>query len=266
MHFVPINFSDPGFNPDYTADFQLVIILNDESFDYAVCHPVTNRLMRINTDRPLKELFDAQNQEKFSASKYQKVVIAAESKSFCLIPDAVFIEENLPDYAAFLSIKEADLILTDQISNGNNTVIFTLPEILVKQLETTFPSVKIQFAPKSWIKTVFDHTSAEKNLYLFIEEKTLKILFPDQKDIRFYNQFDCTSTDEIIYFTALVANQLNLKPEETSLIICGRLEIDSEPMLRLPDFFKEVSLFSASEIKQHSLLKQHQIVPFSGLS
>ncbi len=266
MHFIPINFSDPGFNPDYTADFQLIIVLNEESFDYAVCHPVTDRLIRVNTNRPLNELFDPQNQEKFSASKYQKVIITAESKSFCLIPDAVFSIENLPDFAAFLSLKEADLILTHQLSNGSNTVIFTLPEVLVKQVEVQFPAAKIQFAPKSWIKAVFDHSSAGKNLYLFIEEKTLKILYFDQQNIRFYNQFDCITTDEIIYFTALVANQLNLKPEETTLIIGGRLETDSEPMLRLQDFFKEVGLFSASEINQHSLLKQHQIVPFLSLS
>ncbi|RYE19878.1 MAG: DUF3822 family protein [Sphingobacteriaceae bacterium] len=265
MHFVPINFSDPGFNPHYTADFQLVIVLNEESFDYAVCHPATNRLIHVSTGHLLKELTDTPNQQKFSASKYQKVVILADSKSFCLIPDAVFTEENLPDYAAFLSVKEADLILTDQISNGNNTVIFTLPEVLVKQVEGQFPLVKIQFAPKSWVKTVFDYQPAGQNLHLFVTENTLKILYPDQQNIRFYNQFDCTTTDEIIYFTALVADQLNLKPEETSLIICGRLETDSEPILRLQDFFKEVSLFSVSAIKQHSLLKQHQIVQFLGL-
>ncbi len=266
MHFVPINFSDSGFNPDYAADFQLVIIVNQESFDYAVCHPATNRLIRISTGLPLKELFDAQKQEKFSASKYQKVVIAAESKSFCLIPDAVFTSENLPDYAAFLSVKEAELILTDKISNGENTVIFTLPEDLVKQINVQFPSAKIQFAPKSWIKTVFDYQSSGQHLHLFITENALKILHSDQQNIRFYNQFDCTTTYEIIYFTALVASQLSLKPEEITLIIYGEVETDSEPMLRLPDFFKEVSLFSASGIKQHSLLKQHQIMQFLGLS
>ncbi|RYE24201.1 MAG: DUF3822 family protein, partial [Sphingobacteriaceae bacterium] len=215
---------------------------------------------------PLKELFDPQNHEKFSALNYQKVIVAADSKSFCLIPDAVFTEENLPDYAAFLSVKEADLILTDKIANGENTVIFTLPEVLVKQIEVQFSSAKIQFAPKSWIKTIFDYQPAGQNLHLFVTENTLKILFPDQQNIRFYNQFDCTTTDEIIYFTALVANQLNLKPEETSLIIYGEAEAESEPMLRLQDFFKEVNLFYASEIKQHSLLKQHQIVHFLGLS
>ena len=266
MHFIPINFSDPGFNPDYTADFQLIIILDSESFSYAVCHPATNRLIRVTTGCLYENLFTTQNQEKFSASKYQKVIIAANSESFCLIPDAVFMPENLADFSAFLSVKEADLILTDQISTGQNTVIFTLPKDLVYRIEEKYPATKIQFAPKSWIKSIVDAKLKDPNLYLFLTEKKLKIVSFDQENIRFYNQFECSTADEVVYFTALVAEQLNLKPNETSLIICGEAETENEPMLLLQQFFKQVSFFSGLISKQHSLLKQHQIVQFLGLN
>lgn len=266
MQLSPINFSDSGFNPDYTADFQLIIILSAGGFSYAVCHPVTRRLIRVSTNCPMAALFDPQNQKTFAASHYQKVTIAADTNSFCLIPNTVFTTENLGDFAAFLSVKEADLILTDQLSNGENTVIFTLQEALVKQIEAQYPSAKIQFAPKSWIKTVFDTRPENQNLYLFLAENTLKILYPDQENVRFYNQFDCTTADETVYFTALVADQLKLKPAETSLIICSEAEDGSEAMLLLQTFFKQVLLFSASDLKQHNQLKQHQIIQFLGFN
>ncbi len=266
MHFVPINFSDPNFNPEYTADYQLIIFLDSERFSYAVRHSITNRLVRVSTDNVLNELFDPQYHAGVFTSNYQKIIVAAETKSFCLIPDAVFTHENLPDFAAFLSVKEADLILTDQLLNGENTVIFTFPEDLVRKIAAKYPSAKIQFAPKSWIKTVFDAGLSGQNLYLFLEENSLQILFPAQVNIRFYNRFDCTTADEVVYFTALVADQLNLKPEETNLFLCGRIEAGSGPMLLLQGFFKDVNLFSTSGRPQKDVLQQHQIVQFLGLS
>lgn len=266
MHFVPINYSDSAFNPAFTADFQLIIILNQDTFSYAVRHPGSQRLVRVSTNQPLNELFETQGQLGVFGSSYQKITILVETNSFCLVPNDIFTPENLLDFASFLLVKEADVILTDQLLSGENTVIYTFPEILVQQIKTQFPAATIEFAPKSWIKTVFDAKLPNQNLYLFIEEKTLKILFPDQENIRFYNQFDCTTTDEMVYFTALVADQLKLKSEETSLILCGRIAAESEPMLRLQDFFKEVTLLATSDFGQKNTLQQHQIVQFLGLN
>lgn len=266
MHFVPINFFDPNFNPEYTADYQLIIILDSEKFSYAVRHSITNRLVRVSTDNMLNELFDPQYHAGVFTSNYQKIIVAAQTKSFCLIPDAVFTHENLPDFAAFLSVKEADVILTDQIENGQNTVIFTFPEDLTQKIATQFGTIKIQFAPKSWIKTVVDAKLSGQNLHLFLDENYLQLLFSDQENIRFYNQFSCSTADEIVYYTALVTQQLELKPEETTLIICGRAEAGSEQLLRLDEFFKAVVLFASPEFKQQDSLQQHQVVDFLSLS
>ncbi|WP_419803188.1 DUF3822 family protein [Mucilaginibacter sp.] len=266
MHFVPINFSGPGFNPAYTADFELVILLNTTTFSYAVRHPATHRLVRLSTGHLHNQLFDQQQNALFAASNYENVIIASDTNSFCLIPDAVFTPENLADFAVFLSVKEADLILTDQIENGKNIVILTLPENLVEQVQLKYPSAKIQFAPKSWIKTVLEEKVPGQNLYLFLEEKSIKILFADQESIRFYNQFAISTTDELVYFTALVADQLNLKPEETSLLICGNVADQSREMLRLQEFFKEVKLFGKNDFDQKNELHYHQVIQFLGLN
>jgi len=265
MYFVPINYSDPAFNPAFTADFELLVILNENTFSYAVRHPATQRLVRVSTDHHISELFEPQSNMGAFGSSYQKVVIAAETNSFCLIPNAIFTPENLLDFASFLLIKEADLILTDQINDEQNTAIFTFPEKLVRQIETQFGTTKIEFAPKSWIKTVIEAQLPEQNLYLFLEENQLQILFLDQGKIKFYNQFSCLSDDELVYYTALVAGQLKLKQEETTLIISARVEAESEQILRLKQFFKDVSLFTATNFKQNHFLKQHQVVKFLGL-
>lgn len=266
MHFVPLNFTDPGFNPAHKADFQLLIILNQQTFNYAVRHPATQRLVRLSTGNQLSELFEPQNHSGLFTSSYQKIIVAVETNSFCLIPDTVFTPESLLDFAAFLSVKEADVILTDQIENGQNTVIFTFPEDLTQKIATQFGTTKIQFAPKSWIKTVVDAKLSGQNLHLFLDENYLQLLFSDQENIRFYNQFSCSTVDEIVYYTALVTQQLELKPEETTLIICGRAEAGSEQLLRLDEFFKAVTLFASPEFKQQNTLQQHQVVDFLSLS
>lgn len=266
MHFVPLNFTDPGFNPAHKADFQLLIILNQRTFSYAVRHPATQKLVRLSTGNQLNEVFEAQSHSGLFTSSYQKIVIAVETDSFCLIPDAVFTHENLMDFAAFLLVKEADVILTDQIENGQNRVIFTFSEELIRKIEAQFKTTEIKFAAKSWIKTVIQAKLPGQNLYLFLAENQLQLLFPEQENIRFYNQFTCSTTDELVYYTALVAEQLKLKPEETTLIICGRVEADSEQLLRLDEFFKAVTLFASPEFKQQNTLQQHQVVDFLSLS
>ncbi len=266
MHFVPLNFTNPGFNPAYTADFQLIIILNQDTFGYAVRHAVTKKLVRLSTGNQLAGLFKPRDQANELNSTYQKIIIGVETESFCLIPDAVFTTENMLDYAAFLSVKEADLILTDQIENGNNTVIFTFPEEIILQLQAQFNTTEIKFATKGWIKEVFEAPASGANLYLHLGENQLHILFPALDNIRFYNRFSCSTTDELVYYTALVAQQLKLKPEATSLIICGGTEANSEELQRLKAFFKEVSLFSTPNYEQPGNLPQHKLVGFLGLN
>lgn len=265
MHFPPLNFTDPGFNPAYTDDFKLLIILNRDTFSYAVLHSATEKLVRISTGNPLAQLWDWELYADL-ASAYQKVILAVETNSFCMIPNAVFTPENLVDFAAFLAVKEADVILTDQVENGQNTVIFTFSREIITQLENRFNHTKIEFAPKSWIKTVFQEKNSGQNLYLFLEENRLKVLFPYQENIQFYNQFECSDLDELIYFTALVEDQLQLKPEETSLLICGGVVDKSDQMLRLKEFFKDVKLCTNDNFTQKNELQYHQIVQFLGLS
>ncbi|MGI4022759.1 MAG: DUF3822 family protein [Janthinobacterium lividum] len=266
MHFVPINYSDPDFNSANTADFQLLVFLNPDTFSYAVRHAKTNKLVRVSTNSPLNQLFESSVHSETLNLSYQKLIIAAESNSFCLIPDAVFTDENLADYAAFLLIKEADAVLKDQIENGENTVIFIFPEHILRKIESKFNTTEILFAPKSWIKTVLKKQPSSQNLYLFLEKNQLQVLYPEQHKIRFYNQFLISTLDELVYFTALVADQLNLKPEETTIVISGRIEANGEQMLRLKEFFKDVILFTLTNFMPENGLPQHQVIQFLGLN
>lgn len=266
MHFIPIKFSDPDFDPAYTAGFQLLIILNQQYFSYAVRHPVSQRLVFLSTHHPLTQLFELQGRAELLNSAYQKVIIGLETNSFCLIPDAVFTTENMADFAAFLSVKEADVVVKDQIENGDNTVIFTFPEQLISKLASQFNTTDFKFAPKGWIKTVLQQQPAGQKLYLFLADNQLQVLYPDQKNIRFYNQFSCSSPDELIYYTGLVSNQLKLNQHETSLVVCGFVEPNSKEMLRLREFFKEVNFFTTNTgFKQQPALQHHQVVDFLGL-
>jgi hypothetical protein len=266
MHFVPIQYSDPDFNPAHSADFQLYITLNETFFSYAVLNPVTKEIVQLITDKPVDELFTDPNQLALLSSTFQKTTVALQSQSFCLIPNAVFTPENLLDFAAFLVVKEADVIMKDQVENGENTVIYTFQEQLIRRAEAKFKSAEIVFAPKSWIKAVFEAKIPGQNLYLYLAENQLQLLFPDQENIRFYNQFFYATLDEVVYYTALVADQLKLKPAETTLILCGNVGADSEPMLRLQAFFKEATLFTTPHYQQENNLQQHQVVQFLGLN
>jgi hypothetical protein len=266
MHFVPIQYSDPGFNPAHSADFQLLITLNEDFFSYAILHPATNKIVQLVTDKRVEELFTESSYSALLSSNFQKTIVAIQSQSFCLIPDAIFTPENLLDFAAFLVVKEADVILKDQVENGKNTVIYTFPEQLIRKIEAQFYPAEIVFAPKSWIKTVFEAKITGQNLYLYVAENQLQILFPDQENIRFYNQFSCATLDELVYYTALVADQLKLKPAETTLILCGIVGADGEQILRLQAFFKDVTLFTTPNYQQKNTLQQHQVVQFLGLN
>jgi hypothetical protein len=163
-------------------------------------------------------------------------------------------------------VKEADVILRDEIEGGENTVLFAASAETINKLTTRFGSTKIEFAPKGWIHAVMQAQLPGQNLYLFIAENKLQLLFPEVENIRFYNQFDCSTLDELVYYTALVTKQLKLKPDETTLVLCGGIEDGGEQQLYLQQFFNKVSLFNFADFKQHSALKQHQVVNFLGLS
>ena len=73
------------------------------------------------------------------------------------------------------------------------------------------------------------------------------MLFLEQpiKETVFYNTFEFVSREDIIYYILFTVDQLNLNPEETPIVISGKISKEDEYYKIIYKYIRNVSIFNS---------------------
>ena len=102
-------------------------------------------------------------------------------------------------------------------------------------------------------------------LYLEIGIDSLQILYFFAGSLRFYNVFEINDEDDIAYFSVLVAQQLNLNPQNTTLVLSGIVDKPDNKFGTLSEFFSKVELNDISLIELPWHIPPHKILAHASL-
>ncbi len=256
------NYHDSNFNLNEALGYTLLIQTKATTFDYAIVDD--SRLLVYVQNNPVDELANPKHLKSLLAANYKKVVIGLPATGLTLVPDSLYSDEHAAQYARFLDIGDNEKVLVQQLNNDNK-IIYKTAASAVAMVER-FGLQNIAYTTKGSIKAIADSYPPAGNLYLELSKDTVQFLYFASGKLRFLNTFEFKNADELVYFTALACDELNLNVQDVTLILSGNVSSGDVHMNRLKDFYPKVELNTLQVVELPAQVAAHKILSLVALS
>ena len=256
------NYTDNSFNLYQAYSYTLLLQVETTSFSYAVVHQ--NRLLVSAQNCDLDELAHPKQLSELLSATYKKVIIGLPATGLTLVPKKLFNESVAADYARFLDVKENEKVFAQALDDENN-IIFKTPGYIASAVEK-FGFQNTVYTGRGWIQAIAKSYPPDDNLYIEVNKTQVQILHFSGRSIRFYNVFEFSHADELVYFTSLVAEELRLKPQTTTLVLSGDINIEDNNMKRLGEFFPKIEINGIKILELPGQIPSHKLLALAALS
>lgn len=201
--------------------------------------------------KTLKKGFKENNE---LSNSFSSVKIIHYNNLSTVVPEPLFDKNNALSYLKFNSkILQNDYAAYDEIFN-NECVNVYIPYVNINN-----------YIFKMFDSFVYNHYSSiilekvklnEKNtitpsLYLNVNSNHMELIYFVKNKLIFYNRFDFSTKEDIIYYLLFTIDQLKLNPEEIPLVITGNISEDDDNYQIIYKYIRNVSIFN-SEINQEN--------------
>jgi hypothetical protein len=256
------NYTDNNFNLYQAYSYTLLLQVEPSSFSYAVVHQ--NRLLVSAQNVALSELAEPKQLSDLLLATYKNVIIGLPATGLTLVPNSLFSEDRISDFARFLDVKPSEKVLA-QTLDDKNTIIYKTDGALVDAVEK-FNLQNTVYRAKGWISAIAKSNPPDTNLYLEIGNDTVQFVYFSLGVLRFYNTFEFKNEDELVYFTAFVAEELNLKQQTTTLVLSGDITAGDKNANRLVEFYSKIELNALQVLELPGQIASHKLLALAALS
>jgi hypothetical protein len=198
------------------------------------------------------------------SATYKKVIIGLPATGLTLVPKSLYSDEHVADFARFLDVKENEKVFA-QILDDQNVIIYKTTDALVNAVER-FDLQNTVYNARGWIKAIEDSIPPDNKLFLEIGKSTVRFLYLLAGNLRFYNTFEFKSEDELAYFTTFVTGELDLKAQETTLVLSGDISAGDKNMNRLADFYPKIEINGLKILELPGQIPAHRLLALAALS
>jgi hypothetical protein len=256
-----IQHQNGEFNLNQAGSYTLLLQLEVNSFNYAIIN--NNRLVVVVQDTALNELKDPDQIINRLSNTYKKVIIGLPATGLTLVPKGLYNAGHAVDFARLLDVKENESAMVQELDD-QNMIVYKTSNVLVKAIEK-FDLKNVVYTAKGWIKAIANNNPTDNTLFMEIGHDTVQFLYFSSGKLRFYNSFDFKNADELTYFTALVAEELDLDAAQTTLALSGFVINGDENLSRLTEFFMKVELNDLQLTEPSDQFKAHNVVALAAL-
>lgn len=255
------HYRENSFTLVQSSRYTLLLQFELKWFGYAIIY--NNRLMAFGENCAYYELNDNGQLRDTLAADYKNVVIGLPSTGLTLVPNNLYNEGHVADFARFLDVQDGEIVLA-QTLDDENRIIYKTDEVIVSAARN-FGIQNTVYTAKGWIKANADRKPLVGNLYIEIGDGAAQFLYFSEGPLRFYNIFEAIDEDDLVYFSILVARQLNLEPDKTTVILSGNISKEDNKFARLAEFFGKVELNHISIIELPWHIAPHKILAHAAL-
>jgi len=259
------NYYDPEFNAEEAYGDGLLILITGNTFSFAVIQLDTNKVLVWGEQYDISELNTPGALSAILTAKYSSVKIGVQSLAFTIIPQELFEYNKITQYTQLLSKEEYDTILVNKLDD-DNFVVFKLEAAIADAISASFSLDAVYFAGKAWIAGVNFSRPYNQPLYINVEGNILQLLYFNNGKLRFYNAFEFNNPDELMYYTILTANELELNLDSTSVILSGDINVSDKKIHRINDLLPKVYFNQNHVVVLPEGFILHQILMLAGLS
>ncbi len=254
-------------NPDLSlyqlnSDYTLLLQIYPATFSYAITYQ--DKLQAWAKDCELLVLDDPGTDHELLNFEYSKVVTGLQSTGFMLVPNELYSEDKITEMARLLDVRPNEKIFAQPL-DGDNHIIYKVDERVVATA-AIYGLRNTVFINRGWINAVARDYPALDSFYINIDKEHADILYFTFGRILFYNSFAFSNPDELAYYVAFVAKELNLQPRDLTLVLSGDINTGDENICRLAEFFGSVRKSSLENLSLPQGIPSHQIAALAALS
>ena len=254
-------YRDSTLNLNQAGNYTLLVQVNNKSFDYAVIDHGT--MVACETNCKLEELTQPDQLYAQLNADYKNVVIGLSATGFTFIPTELFDAEHTADIAKLLDVKDNENVLTQPL-DADNYVVYKTDKQLIASV-TLLDIKNIVFAPKGWLTAIERSSPSNGYLFLNFEEEQVEFAYYKGNKLRFYNKFDFANLEELIYYTLLVSKELELKQQNTTLVVSGNITTGDAQYTILTQYYSNVRLNTIETVELPDDIRSQQILSLSAL-
>ena len=259
------NYYDPEFNPEEAQGNSLLILITGDTFSFSVIQLDSNKVLVWGEQYNISELAIPNTLKQILTSAYNSIKIGVQTLNFSIIPQELFEYDKIAVYGQFLNKEAGDRILVNKLDT-NNYVVFKLGADVAEAVSAHVNVDDVYFAGKAWIAAVNFAIPYNQPLYISAEGNILQFLHFNDGKLRFYNCFEFNNPDEVMYYTVLVANELDLNLDATSVILSGDISLSDKKIHRINDLLPKVYFNQNHVVTLPDGFITHQILMLAGLS
>ncbi|GAA3924916.1 DUF3822 family protein [Hymenobacter algoricola] len=175
---------------------------------------------------------------------WNSVRLAVQNRSFTLLPAPLFREGDEAAYLRLHHRGDADheTVLHYRHSSLDTVSIFAAEKTLFDWFRATYPTGRLVHQTSALLAGLTHQSEAAtpRRLYLSIGPQELTLVAVRDKRVEFCNVFAFTSAEDLIYYTILVMQELQLNPDQDPVVVWGDLMHDSELFTILRKYIRHV--------------------------
>jgi len=234
-----ISIFDKSFSEEKTSDYCIYLELSINAVTYTIFNPQTSSFIGIekylfndiyndfSLVEPLKRMLSVST---ILQKEFKLFNVAYVNQRATLIPNAIFNNNELKEYHHFnFSPKEEDLFFSDKLINLSGYNVYSIPDFITELFKTKknirFNHFSSALIESSILQAKKNKTKLLINVHLL--PSSFQIVVVKNELLEIYNSFSYQTSEDFIYYLLFVLNQLNINPDEASIILTGEVDKNS---------------------------------------
>ncbi|WP_167856227.1 DUF3822 family protein [Hymenobacter metallicola] len=186
----------------------------------------------------------AQEHDLLGQTTWNQVRLAVQNRHFTLLPAPLF---RAGDEAAYLRLHHSvdpDYETVDRYVHTSLEIasVFATEKALAQWFHRTYPTGKMLHQTSALLEGIVHQSevAAPRRLYLSLGHQEVTIVAVRDKHLEFCNVFAFSTAEDLIYFTILVMQELQLNPDQDTVVVWGDLMHDSELFTILRKYIRNI--------------------------
>ncbi|SNC60015.1 Protein of unknown function [Hymenobacter gelipurpurascens] len=177
-------------------------------------------------------------------SGWNRVRLAVQNRHFTLLPAPLFRAGDEQAYLQLHHRVDPQHETVHHYSHASLEVVslFAAEKVLADWFQNVYPEGKLLHQTSALLEGVIHQSeqSAPRRIYLSIGHQEVTILAVRDKRPEFCNVFPFSTPEDLIYYTILVMQELQLNPDQDSVMVWGDLMHDSELFTILRKYIRNI--------------------------
>ncbi|WKN33041.1 DUF3822 family protein [Porifericola rhodea] len=248
---------DTNFSIDELTHYNLSLLVGRHDFQFCVIDTRDNKCLLLedyelegisSTNALINTLYKLfEGHHLLMAGYWKSVKLAMKNQKFTILPANLFSSDHLRDYLKLST--EVDSELDDYYYykhiQSEAVCVFAAERKIIEKVRAIYPTLTVQVVHQgsAMIEGIQSHRDFTyyKDLYINIGRENFSLVVNEDNKLLYYNRFPYQNDKDIVKYTMLAMQELDMKQEDTKTIVWGNLGAQSPYFKELYRYIRNIS-------------------------